>query len=54
VNAPTTPETPEQEARRLRDAIYGPITDEAWRIIAENWVADLPCLRANAPKDEKP
>jgi hypothetical protein len=45
------PETAEQEARRLRQQIYGPISDTDWFKIAENWVKDLAWLRRAARGD---
>jgi hypothetical protein len=36
----------EQEARRLREEIYGPIEDAKWADpIKKNWVADIEWLR---------
>jgi hypothetical protein len=42
--------TAEQEARQLRDSIYGLITDKEWLVCRDKWVDDLEWLRANAPQ----
>ena len=47
-------ETPDQEARRLRDMIYAtgethqPIRDPEWETIKGNWVRDIGWLREKA------
>ena len=46
---PPPPETLEQEARRLRDLVYGrPSTDENWAYCRQRWIEDLPWLREHA------
>lgn len=51
-------ETLEQEARRLRDAIYGPLDNEqSWLNMRSAWMADIEWLRARQPAqppDAKP
>ena len=43
-------ETTEQEARRLRDAIYGKQTEHNWDNCKENWLQDIEWLRKTASK----
>ena len=43
-----------QEARRLRDSIYGVLsTDAEWFKVSEAWVDDLPWLREQAARKMK-
>ena len=49
-------ETIEQEARRLRDLVYGTNpepTAESWHNMAEHWIADIDWLRRQAAKERK-
>lgn len=43
-----SPKSPEQEARRLRERIYGPISDEQWNSVKDNWTKDVGWLRSMA------
>lgn len=38
-------DTRREEARTLRERIYGPLQDASWEKVAENWVKDLDWLR---------
>lgn len=40
----------ETEARKLRDAIYGPQTENNWSNCKDTWTADLEWLRSHAPE----
>jgi hypothetical protein len=47
-------ETVEQEARRLRDVIYGKdplVTDGRWECMVDKWIADIAWLRRQAAKE---
>lgn len=47
-------ETREEEARRLRDIVYGaPCSDKSWSYCKDYWMYDLEWLRAEAAKVEK-
>jgi hypothetical protein len=35
----------EQEARKLRDAIYGPCKEETWEQVKDKWMNDIAWLR---------
>lgn len=43
-------DTIEQEARRLRDNIYGEITNEEWDKIKHQWIEDIQWLLDNQPE----
>lgn len=36
-----------EEARALRDAIYGPTTENNWESCRDAWIKDLPWLRSH-------
>ena len=49
-------ETLEQEARRLRDLVYGmhpELNDERWKCMADKWITDIDWLRRQAAKESK-
>jgi len=46
-------ETLEQEARRLRDAIYGKQTETNWVNCKDNWVKDIDWLRRTVKEQEE-
>ena len=47
------PESPEREARRLRDIIYGSkSSDKNWEECKENWIKDLEWLRRMTAKNK--